>query len=121
MSDLKTLVPPLELCQQIPQGSFDDSALVWQCTMFLSSMPPKHVWEVKPRSECFGHEDAPAPTLEEIMDELVCRTNEPCVQWNGGWYVSGDRLNGKGRPEAHNPVSSVTAALRLWLKVEGIE
>lgn len=27
---LKDLVPPLELCEQIPERSFDDSGLVWQ-------------------------------------------------------------------------------------------
>ena len=119
---LERIVPPRELCQKIPAGKFANSALVWQCTMFLSSEPPKKVWEVIPRSECFSSTpDAPAPTLEEIMEALVCRTNEPCVQWNGGWYVSGDRPNGDGRPEAYNPVSSVTAAMKLWLDVEGFK
>ena len=117
-SNLERLVPGRELCEKIPPNEFDGSVLAW-----LYHIPTSQ-YIVAPRS--INRPDgiiltAPAPTLEEIMDELVCRTNEPCVQWNGGWYVSGDRLNGKGRPEAHNPVSSVTAALRLWLKVEGIE
>lgn len=29
MSDLKQLVPPLELCKQIPEGNFTATALVW--------------------------------------------------------------------------------------------
>lgn len=29
MSRLENLIPPLELCKQIPAGEFDDSALVW--------------------------------------------------------------------------------------------
>ena len=29
MSNLKSIVPPLELCKQIPTGEFEDSALVW--------------------------------------------------------------------------------------------
>jgi hypothetical protein len=29
MSELKNLVPDLELCKLIPQGEFEDSVLVW--------------------------------------------------------------------------------------------
>lgn len=29
MSNLESIVPPLELCKQIPEGCFEDSALVW--------------------------------------------------------------------------------------------
>ena len=29
MSNLKNLVPTLELCKQIPAGEFEDAALVW--------------------------------------------------------------------------------------------
>ena len=29
MSNLKSIVPPVELCKQIPAGEFEDSALVW--------------------------------------------------------------------------------------------
>ena len=29
MSKLESIVPPLELCKQIPAGEFEDSALVW--------------------------------------------------------------------------------------------
>ena len=29
MSNLESIVPPLELCKQIPEGEFEDSALVW--------------------------------------------------------------------------------------------
>lgn len=30
--NLKELVPPLELCQQIPAGEFEDSAFIWDKT-----------------------------------------------------------------------------------------
>ena len=30
MSKLESIVPPLELCKQIPAGEFEDSALVWR-------------------------------------------------------------------------------------------
>ena len=30
MSELKDIVPPLELCKLIPAGAFEDSALVWR-------------------------------------------------------------------------------------------
>lgn len=29
MSKLESIVPPVELCKQIPGGEFEDSALVW--------------------------------------------------------------------------------------------
>lgn len=29
MSNLESIVPPLELCKKIPAGEFEDSALVW--------------------------------------------------------------------------------------------
>ena len=29
MSTLERIVPPLELCKQIPEGEFEDAALVW--------------------------------------------------------------------------------------------
>lgn len=29
MSNLKSIVPPLELCKRIPAGEFEDSAMVW--------------------------------------------------------------------------------------------
>lgn len=30
MSKLESIVPPLELCKQIPAGEFEDSVLVWR-------------------------------------------------------------------------------------------
>lgn len=109
---LEQLVPPLEMCLKIPQSKFADSALAWQCTMFLSSMPPKHVWEVKPRSECFGNEDAPAPTLEEIMEEMRKDHEQVAVtnRQSGGWCVHGwDFL-----PE--DDKNAATAAIRVFLR-----
>ena len=118
---LERLVPPRELCQKIPAGKFADSALAWQSTMFLSSMPPKLVWEVKPRSECFGHEDAPAPTLEEIMEAIdqSFDANLTATFNLGQWVVEYRHYPKKGiGSDNFNPA---TAALKLWFDVEGIK
>lgn len=54
---IEDLVPPLEICKQIPEGKFADSALVW----------------LGERVYIRSGEDAvtfPAPTLEEILMAL---------------------------------------------------
>lgn len=65
MSKLEMLVPPPELCKQIPEGQFKDSALVWTQGvdgMFIDFR------DARPEDE---EGNFPAPTLEEIMDELA--------------------------------------------------
>lgn len=117
MNNLENLVPPPELCKLIPEGKFVESALVFN----YHKCGGGHYTLIERRYAPPGKPLIPAPTLQEIMDELVCLTNEPCLQWNGGWHVSGDRLNGNGRPETYRTVSSVTAAMKLWLEVEGLK
>ena len=121
LNKLETLVPPLELCKKIPAGEFEDSALVWintdlkGMTVFVSS---KVVMDVLA-------EKYPAPTLQEIMVEL-CNYTPYCIkvcesfkEWHiecciaqeyGERYISADSVA--------NPA---TAALKLWLKMKGIE
>ena len=73
--DLKNLVPPLELCQLIPQGEFEDSALCWV---------DADGWNVAPRNKVIDichNEKHPAPTLQEIMAKIphcrVCKKKQP--------------------------------------------
>lgn len=137
---LERIVPPRELCQKIPAGKFANSALVWQCTMFLSSEPPKKVWEVIPRSECFSSTpDAPAPTLEEILDEFEILTlaapkecdpthqmdeNRQYASTIGGLKIQVTMTSWKELlepPKMAVPIpKTATAALKLWFDVEGI-
>lgn len=118
MSSLESIVPSLELCKLIPAGEFEDSALVWRERIGNIS---RDVW-IKfraPEDISYKVESAevnyfPAPTADEIMEKL----DEP-VLWcrdDGIWRCSCNSLvlleNGK---------NASAAALRLWLRVKGIE
>ena len=123
MSKLEDLVPPPELCKLIPAGEFEDSAFEWFSNYHFGG------WHVERRGLAGSLSDNgelyPAPTLQEIMAELI--NLSPCAikicksfnEWNiecciaveyGERYLSADSVN--------NPA---TAALKLWLKLKGIE
>lgn len=103
MSNLKSIVPPLELCKQIPEGEFEDSALVWVYDMDgLEMVMPREVVQFE------GTKMIAAPTLEEILDDLFF-TAVFCKC--GIWII--DRFY-------EYPTKS-EEALRLWLTVKGIE
>lgn len=129
MNKLENLVPPLELCQQMPEGSFDDSALVWQASTTAIELE----WIVVPR----GQSEPimwrlPAPTLAEILEALP--TCIPGAKKHHFYLRLFDlRLNkaGMGVGYAHSAsrgfvlakemykcdANPATAALRLWLDI----
>ena len=120
MSKLEDLVPPLELCRQIPEGKFDDSALVW----YRATISGDYV--CLPRlykNVDAARTAAPAPTLAEILEALykmsgsAVKVSRRCERV-GCWWVSAwiDR-NSISRQDMNNPA---TAALRLWLEVNGV-
>ena len=113
---LERIVPPLGLCKLIPDGAFADSALAWWGDQFFKTH------RVAERNRVFDAVflDAisyPAPTLAEIMDDLLLKTNdcEPTLLWQGGWHV---QCAGK---DGYDMTSAAAAAIRLWLKVNGVE
>lgn len=120
MSELKDIVPPLELCEQIPGGEFEDSVLVWDIHGH-GKFDKWHVEKRVNRSVRFGdygimsppHADIPAPTLAEILAKLpegvqmrmrTARNRERHFQIYHYSYETWTNL-----PAA--------AALRLWLRV----
>ena len=115
MSKLENIVPPLELCKQIPAGEFEDTALVWVYDMDgLEMVMPREVVQFK------GIEIYPAPTLEETITSLLTY----------GWLVKIDcRIQLDTLIEFYSEKQSKTefgntaseTALRLWFKVKGIE
>lgn len=114
MNNLESIVPPLELCKRIPAGKFADSALVWnEDETYPGASAILDVRGNKIFSE--GWRNIPAPTLAEIMATLPACT---CYRIGKTWTVAlcNDTLdNGvKSRRAA-------TAALRLWLEVEGVK
>ena len=121
MSKLENIVPPLELCKQIPAGEFEDAALVWVyddvvgflCRTSGCEQIHKKEWQLEhnhPRKIAIrrksGHEIYPAPTLEEILESI-------------GGVETWDTMtiaritNGKQ--------NLTTNALKRWFKAKGIE
>ena len=138
VNKLESIVPPLELCKQIPAGEFEDAALVWVyddvvgflCRTSGCEQIHKKEWQLEhnhPRKIAIrrksGHEIYPAPTLEETMTSLLNYD---------GWLLKIDSRFGletfvelysktsNNRYVEYAP-SACTAALRLWFKVKGIE
>ena len=108
MIELKDLVPPLELCKMIPAGHFADSALVWAHNGGM-------VVERTPDAVTLGR--PPAPTLAEILeaDHRITLSRSH----NGRLWVAEAWIDGVWT--ARNAINPATAALRLWLDVNGME
>lgn len=110
MSNLKSIVPPLELCKRIPAGEFEDSALVWD---IHGKFDKWHVEKRVKRSVRFGdygvtsppHADIPAPTLEEVLEAIGKVEN-----WDTATIT---------RPIGVN-TRIVDTALKRWFEVKGI-
>ena len=117
MGKLEDLVPPLDLCKQIPEGEFADSALVWNTT--VCDEEDGEICGVHERDDCeswMRENQIPAPTLAEIVDKLG---NISLWRADDTWEVSlkTDPENWLGR-HSDNPADS---ALRLWLEVKGAD
>lgn len=107
---LEDLVPPLELCKQIPAGAFEDSALAWNEDETYPGAPAILGLRAN-RVFSEGWRYIPAPTVAEIMAAMPACT---CYRLGETWTVAlcNDTIdNGvKSRRAA-------TAALRLYLEV----
>lgn len=133
---LEKIVASLELCKQIPAGEFEDAALVWD---IHGKFDKWHVEKRVNRSVRFGdygimsppHADISAPTLAEILEKLPEDEFEPdgsVATWlsmdrvpeagSKEWAVGHNKYPESYRMEDENPAN---AALRLWLKLKGIE
>ena len=116
MSRLKDNVPELELCKKIPEGYFEDSALVW-------AMDEDGLEFVIERDVAVPILDviANAPTQEEILFELA--QMEICPTIGALLTVKGDviytiQANGM---VVQGKDSAATTALKMWLKQKDIE
>ena len=122
MSNLTDLVPPLELCKLIPQGEFEDSCFA------RPDIPgePVHTrnGKVYEHLKRCGITYYPAPTFDEILDELHKCQEDVFVKWSEtayhGWLVNAYSHGRNEDYQAHDE-SKVTAALKVWLKLKGIE
>lgn len=127
MSKLESLVPPLELCKLIPAGEFEDAALAWihadvvgfVCRTSGCEQVAGKEWQLIRsnasrviRARKRGEEIFPAPTLEEIMGAMpYCRVYKKTANF----YVA------VKEQERVPSLSGATAALKLWLKLKGVE
>ena len=118
MSNLESIVPPVELCKQIPAGEFEDSALVWCRVRGEDVVCQREHWV-----GVFGMSPVPAPTLEEIINKLPHEYEEGrfCVWDNGIEYDTHDGWLIEDTNFCNEPDGFAAAALRLWFKVKGIQ
>lgn len=117
MSKIENIVPPVELCKQIPAGEFEDTALVWVVKGNEEECAPRTMFNAIPNSwKVFS-----APTLEEILDALYKQDRyenklKICPVFPGGeWSI------GYSYQKVEKDFDLTAAALRLWFKVKGIE
>lgn len=113
MSNLKNLVPPLELCKLIPEGEFVDSCFV-RC---FDNIGTVILCERENEVKTEGWRTIPAPTLQEIMAELpAC----DCYRFadKNEWAVL--LVNGPVDDGVKSD-SPATAAMKLWLNLKGIK
>lgn len=123
---LENLVPPQELCQKIPAGEFAESVFVW---VVNGDYQPKFQIVDKRKYPFIPENGAtlyPAPTLQEIIVEIDnlggwCPT---AYRLQNIWTVDYQEDNEDGlndvieQRDLDNPAA---AALKLWLKLKGIE
>ena len=131
---LEKIVASLELCKLIPAGEFEDTTLVWVyddvvgflcrtsgCEQIYKKgwqLEHNHPRKITIRRKC-GQEIYPAPTLAEIWREL---RNLSVNVMDGAITVSCRIDPDETRSETARDDNEVTAAaLRLWLRVKGIE
>lgn len=117
MSKLEELVPPLELCKLIPKGEFEDCAFCWidkghACILPTDRIYPEAMPFIELRRYTVQGDDIPAPTLQEIMANIpYCRVYKKTANF----YVA---VKEKDRVVSFN---GATAALKLWLKLKGVD
>lgn len=115
---LKELVPPLELCKKIPAGEFEDS-----CYVMIGSDSIVQRVDIRTVSGSRQSGIYPAPTLQEILEELHKQQEDVFLKWSetayNEWLVNAYTHN-KEDYQAHDK-SPATAALQVWLKMKGNE
>lgn len=73
MSNLKSIVPPLDLCKKIPEWEFVDSALVYKERIGISRdylVKMREPEDISYKVESAGVNYFPAPTLEEVLEAI---------------------------------------------------
>ena len=109
-------MPDLELCKQIPEGAFADSALVWSYSCDKRKTEPfveeRDCIDFCRRDMINAPPVYPAPTLKEIIGALP--ENVEYRWFNGYFFPCHPKL------DATDFAGEIPedAALKLWLKLE---
>lgn len=125
MPNLEDLVPPPELCEKIPPNEFDGSVFAWH----LRIETGERFVAIRGSSNTDAGIVlfAPAPTLEETMLDLDFKGYfaPTCYRQADEWrvYAEEDSVN---EPffeivEQCDMERAATAAMKLWLEVEGVK
>jgi hypothetical protein len=136
MSNLLDLVPALDMCLKIPNGEFSDSAFLW-----IEADDKNVSGRLIRRTKAVKNWDrrtAPAPTLQEIMEEIasidkiysVCPftgeticTNpkyDPAIRYSPGRLLSWSSKRWRDSVWVENEETACEAALRTYLKIKNI-
>lgn len=113
MSKIADLVPPWELCREIPEGEFEDTVFLWgEATVNGEN----RVYLIQRYSYACKHPEweklYPAPTLQEVMAAFpYCRVYKK----THNFYIAAVDQ------EREVSFDAATAALKLWLKLKGIK
>lgn len=137
MSNLTALVPPLELCQEIPANDFLDAAFCWHytevagfvCRTSGCEQYSGKQWQIERstsgkivRARERGEQIYPAPMLEEILEVLHKNLEDVFVKWSetafNAWLINAYTFDKEDFQE--HDKSLTTAALKLWLEVNGV-
>lgn len=102
---LEDLVAPLDLCKKIPDGKFEDTALVWNTGYIKGYCYPTK------RGEGFIYL-APAPTVQEILADLAKDGLSPKIHG----FMHGENLLWNIASEKYGE-SAAEIALKLWFEL----
>lgn len=102
--------------QLIPEGEFAESAFIWVNGLDNKPKVICRPWDKKSTA-------APAPTLQEILEELHKLQEDVFLNWSehayNEWQVNAYTHN-KEDYQAHD-ISLQTAAMKVWLNLKGIK
>ena len=117
MSNLESLVPPLDLCRKIPAGKFADSVFVWGADCYYRFFVMD-----RQKSNDGIYKIHPAPTLAEIMLALdgLDEGDLPTCTFTGlKWRMESVSGPFSSTIKRHHTLdrNPATAALKLWLQL----
>ena len=125
MCRLQDIVPPLELCKLIPAGEFEDSAMYWGDLFGVADVFPRKCGDC----DTFGVIQTeryifPAPTLQEILEELHKHQEDVFLKWSEyayhEWLINA-YSHGRNEDYQEHDKNIATAALKVWLQMKGIQ